>query len=91
METYADKIRERVEQRRLWLLIPVRRDAYVPVFEGTFPEALVEASMHAGFWKTTTRLYEADPHHPRQAGGTKELWAVVDVPRESPLREGSSE
>lgn len=84
---FEEHLKGQVEERRLWMLVPVRKDAYVPGFEGTFPEALMEAAAHAAFWKTTTRLYEADPKHYRTEGGLKKLWAVVDVPRESPLRE----
>ncbi len=85
-EDFVSKIRDAVETRRLWILIPVRREAYVPLFEGTFHEALIEAATHAAFWKTTTKLWEADPQRPRLAGGLIKLWAVIDVPRESPLR-----
>jgi hypothetical protein len=86
MEDFVSKIRGAVETRRLWILSPRRKDAYVPLFEGTFPEALIEAATHAGFWKTATQIWEADPTRPRLAGGAVKLWATIDVPRESPLR-----
>lgn len=85
-EDFVTQIRPEIEVKRLWMLIPVRRGAYVPLFEGTFLEALVEAATHAGFWKTATRIWEADPKGPRLSGGLIRLWATVEVPRESPLR-----
>lgn len=88
MPDFSDHFRSEAEVKRLWMLVPVRRDAYVPGFEGTFPDALIEAASHAAFWKTTTKVYEADPKHYRREGGLKKLWATVEVPRESPLREG---
>ena len=87
--SFEDHLKSQVEPRRLWMLIGVRKESYVPGFEGTFAEALMEAAAHAAFWKTMTKLYEADPTHYRREGGLKKLWAIVDVPRESPLREPS--
>jgi hypothetical protein len=86
---FEQHLASQIEPRRLWMLVGVRRESYVPGFEGTFAEALMEAAAHAAFWKTTTRLYEADPAKYRTEGGLKKLWAIVDVPRESPLREPS--
>lgn len=86
---FEEHLKSNVEPRRLWMLVGARKESYVPGFEGTFAEALIEAAAHAAFWKTTTRIYEADPEKYRREGGLKKLWAIVDVPRESPLRESS--
>lgn len=88
MPDFNDHVKSQADVKRLWMLVGVRPSSYVPGFEGTFPEALMEAAAHAAYWKTTTRLWEADPEKYRREGGLKKLWAVVDVPRESPLREG---
>lgn len=88
--SFEEHLKSQVEPRRLWMLVGVRKESYVPGFQGTFAEALMEAAAHAAFWKTMTKLYEADPAHYRREGGLKKLWAIVDVPRESPLREPSS-
>jgi hypothetical protein len=85
--TFEEHLKSQMGERRLWMLVPIRREAYVPGFEGTFEEALVEAAAHAAFWKTATRLFEADPAHYRTEKGLKKLWATIEVPRESPLRE----
>lgn len=86
---FEEHLKSQVEPRRLWMLVGVRKESYVPGFEGTFAEALMEAASHAAFWKTMTKLYEADPEKYRREGGLKKLWAIVDIPRESPLREPS--
>lgn len=84
---FSQHLKSQAEVRRVWMLVPGRKDAYVPGFEGTFPEALMEAAAHAAFWKTTTELWETDPAKYRREGGLKKLWAVVRVPEESPLRD----
>lgn len=73
-------------ERRLWMLVPEKKDAYVPGFEGTFLEALASAAGSAAYWGTAYSIYEADPKYYRHQGGLKKLWAVVKAPVGSPLR-----
>lgn len=54
-----DRIQPLFDQRSMWLLIPGRRDAFVPAFEGTLSEAVAEAFKHATFWETTTTVFHA--------------------------------
>lgn len=84
---FSEHYKRLADQKRLWMLIPQSKDAYIPGFEGTFNEALIEAAAHSAFWKTATSVYEANPEKYRREGGLKELWAVVRVPEGSPLRE----
>jgi hypothetical protein len=73
-------------RRMLWMFVSKRSDSYVPGFEGTFREALEEATIHAAYWKSRTEVWEVDPANYRRMGGLKTLWAVIDIPKESPLR-----
>lgn len=43
----------------LWLLIPGKREAYCPLFEGTTAEVLEEALAHARRWNTTSTIIYA--------------------------------
>ena len=78
---------EALEEVRIWMLVPGRKDAYVPAYEGTFAEAMQEAAIHSALWKTMVQLYEVDPARFRVKGGLKHLWATVKTPKESPLYE----
>lgn len=54
-----ERVQPLFDQRSTWLLIPGRRDAYVPLFEGTLNEAVAEAFKHATYWETTTTVVHA--------------------------------
>lgn len=71
------------EERTFWLLVPGRREAYAPLFEGTLNEAIAEALRHATFWETTTTVL----HTPegRSTAGNVPVAKVSPLPG-SPLR-----
>lgn len=71
---------------RVWMLVPKKRDAYVPGLDGNFYQAFDQAVKHSAFWRTPTEIWEVDPAKYRRAGGLKKLWATVSVPEGSPVR-----
>lgn len=83
---FEDRYNQEAQQVRLWMLVPKKKDAYLPGFEGTFLEAMADATNASAFWQTPYEVWEADPEKYRREGGLKALWATVSVPKGSPLR-----
>lgn len=81
-----DRYEDLSTSKRLWMLVPGRRDVFVPGLDGTFLEALEGAAKRAAFNKTVYQIYEADPEKYRREGGLKQVWATVSTPKQSPLR-----
>ncbi len=54
-----EEVGKKFDGNSLWILSPGKRDAYAPMIQGTFAQALEEAFAHALRWSTTTTVYHA--------------------------------
>lgn len=65
------------DKKRVWMLIPKKRDIYVPGFDGTFHEARESALARSKANRTSYEIWEVDPSKYRVQGGLKKLWEVI--------------
>lgn len=63
--------------KRVWMLIPKKKNVYVPGFDGTFHEARENALERSKANKTSYEIWEVNPSSYRRQGGLKKLWEVV--------------
>ncbi|HEX9137162.1 MAG TPA: hypothetical protein VF905_09500 [Nitrospirota bacterium] len=68
--------RRQAKVKRIWLLVPKKKNLYVPGFEGTFYEAFAAAQARARSNKTSYEIWEADPVKYR-FGGMIKRWATA--------------
>lgn len=69
--------RRAARAKRLWLLIPKKRNLYVPGIEGSFYEAFEAAQTRANSNRSQYEVWETDPVRYRTSGGLLKKWATA--------------